>query len=548
MILATSIQVRKFHMETDMPIVLLTFTGFHDPFSKGLVGEEEQPGPIVTLVREFPFERVVLFSTPSTKSHSVATQDAIAQVRPNTTVAVEDVPLLDPTDYGEIRESIMSWMNRARPDDSNDEYWISIASGTPQMHVVWLTLVASGQLKARILNTRPPRYVTKDKPLISEVILAPHLRSLARISTQKSGSSNQLISDSEPLSSKTSTHLYEGEKFESLHPTTGGAEQSYDFGKAAQAVGIVGDHPEFLKVLEKASLLAPTKYPVLILGETGTGKELLARFIHHLSKRPTDKFIPLNCAAIPKDLVESTLFGHKKGSFTGAYEDRKGKFDAAHMGTLFLDELGELPAEVQAKFLRVLQDGIVEPIGEAKGHRVDVRVIAATNIDVERAIRIGRLREDLYYRLKVGVCRLPALSERRSDIQKIALSVLERVNDSLRYPKRLSPDALAWLISHPWIGNVRDLENTIEGAAILTRGPEIGVSQLEMISGEPAVRSSTASLPEPSEGFSMPEFLSDTRRRLIERALQIAGGKQNLAAKLLGITPQALNKQINPGD
>jgi transcriptional regulator with PAS, ATPase and Fis domain len=145
----------------------------------------------------------------------------------------------------------------------------------------------------------------------------------------------------------------------------------------------------------------------------------LARFIHNLSKRPIDRLIPLNCAAIPKDLVESTLFGHKKGSFTGAHEDRKGKFDAAHGGTLFLDELAELPADIQAKFLRVLQDGIVEPLGEAKGHKVDVRVIAATNVDIDNAIRTGRLREDLYHRLKVGICHLPALRERRSDIQKI---------------------------------------------------------------------------------------------------------------------------------
>ena len=533
-----------------MSTVLLTFTGFHDPFSKGLVGEEEQPGPILTLVREMPFDRVILFSTPATTSQSAATQHAIAEVSVRTAVAVEDLPLLDPTDYGEIRESILSWINKAKREFANDEFWISIASGTPQMHVVWLALVASGHLNARILNTRPPRYVTKDKPLISEVSLAPDLRSLAGTSTWKFESLKRSISDSEPLSDTArigSLAVSDANDLRSMRLNAGGEEQLYEFGKAAQAVGIVGDHPDLLKILEKASLLAPTKFPVLILGETGTGKELLARFIHHLSKRPIDRFIPLNCAAIPKDLVESTLFGHKKGSFTGAHEDRKGKFDAANGGTLFLDELGELPAEIQAKFLRVLQDGIVEPVGEAKGHKVDVRVIAATNVDIEKALRTGRLREDLYYRLKVGVCRLPALSERRSDIQKIALSVLERVNESLRYPKRLSSDALAWVISHPWIGNIRDLENTIEGAAILTRGQEIGVPHLEMISDESVVRSSTTSLPEPSEGFSMPSFLSDARRRLIERALQIAGGKQNLAAKLLGITPQALNKQINPG-
>jgi transcriptional regulator with PAS, ATPase and Fis domain len=213
-----------------------------------------------------------------------------------------------------------------------------------------------------------------------------------------------------------------------------------------------------------------------------------------------------------------------------------------------LDELGELPVEVQPKFLRVLQDGIVEPIGEAKGHKVDVRIIAATNVDIEKAIRSGRLREDLFYRLKVGICRLPALRERRSDIQRIALYVLDRVNASVRHPKRFSREALAWLMSRPWAGNIRDLENTIEGAAILTAGPEIGVMQLDMVGGELSLGGSNPSLPEPEEGFSMPEFLSDMRRRLIVRALEIAGGKQNMAAKLLGITPQALSKQVNTGD
>jgi transcriptional regulator with PAS, ATPase and Fis domain len=246
--------------------------------------------------------------------------------------------------------------------------------------------------------------------------------------------------------------------------------------------------------------------------------------------------------------VESTLFGHKKGSFTGAHEDRKGKFEAANGGTLFLDELGELPMEMQPKFLRVLQDGVVEPVGESKGRKVDVRVIAATNVDIEKAIRTGKLREDLFYRLKVGICHLPALRERRSDIQKIALYVLERVNASVRHPKRFSREALAWLMARPWTGNIRDLENTIEGAAILTAGPEIGIAQLEMVGGESAFGRPDLSLPEPSEGFSMPEFLGDMRRRLIGRAMEIAGGKQNMAAKLLGITPQALSKQINAAD
>ncbi len=523
-----------------MPKVLLTFTGFHDPFSKGLVGEEEQPGPIVTIAREMHFDRVVLFSTPGTASHSSATKEALGIASPKTDVEVEDFPLIDPTDYEAIRKSLQAWIRKEAARKNKEEYFVSIASGTPQMHVTWLALVASGELEARILNTRPPRYVTKDKPLVSEVSVVPQQFPIASASVRRA-----MLAGPDTAASIPSGGMFCLSQQESV---SADEPMQPDFGKAAQTIGIIGDHPEFLKILQKASLLAPTRYPVLILGETGTGKELLARFIHHLSGRPADRFVPLNCAAIPKELVESTLFGHKKGSFTGAHEDRKGKFDAAHGGTLFLDELGELPIEIQPKFLRVLQDGVVEPVGEAKGHKVDVRVIAATNVDIEKAIRTGRLREDLFYRLKVGICQLPALRERRSDIQKIALYILERVNASVRHPKRFSREALAWLMARPWTGNIRDLENTIEGAAILTAGPEIGIAQLEMVGGDSAFGRSSQSLPEPAEGFSMPEYLGDMRRRLITRAMEIAGGKQNMAAKLLGITPQALSKQINAAD
>jgi DNA-binding NtrC family response regulator len=520
--------------------VLLTFTGFHDPFSKGLVGEEEQPGPIVTLAREMHFDRVVLFSTPGTASHSGTTKEALGIASPKTEVEVEDFPLIDPTDYEAIRKSLQAWIRKEAARKNKEEYFVSIASGTPQMHVTWLALVASGELVARILNTRPPRYVTKDKPLVSEVSVVPLQFPIASASVRRA-----MLAGPDTPASIPSGVMFCLSPQESV---SADEPMQPDFGKAAQTIGIIGDHPEFLKILQKASLLAPTRYPVLILGETGTGKELLARFIHHLSGRPADRFVPLNCAAIPKELVESTLFGHKKGSFTGAHEDRKGKFDAAHGGTLFLDELGELPIEIQPKFLRVLQDGVVEPVGEAKGHKVDVRVIAATNVDVEKAIRTGRIREDLFYRLKVGICQLPALRERRSDIQKIALYILERVNASVRHPKRFSREALAWLMARPWTGNIRDLENTIEGAAILTAGPEIGIAQLEMVGGDSAFGRSSQSLPEPAEGFSMPEYLGEMRRRLISRAMEIAGGKQNMAARLLGITPQALSKQINAAD
>jgi transcriptional regulator with PAS, ATPase and Fis domain len=295
--------------------------------------------------------------------------------------------------------------------------------------------------------------------------------------------------------------------------------------------------------LEQAAALADSKVPILILGATGTGKELLAKFVHRLSGRPYENFVALNCANIQKDLAESLLFGHKKGSFTGAVADQVGKFEQADGGTLFLDELGELPMAAQAKMLRVLQDGLVEPIGAKKPRKVDVRIVAATNQNLGRAIRQNEFREDLYYRLNVGEIRLPALRERRSDIPKIALHILDRINATIKRPRRLSQAALARLQGLAWPGNVRDLQNVIERSARLTRSDVIDADDL--IVTEPVAKDDPLSaLPEPVQGFSIEGFLGSARKQLVMRALGTAGGNQSEAARLLGISPQAVHKYL----
>jgi transcriptional regulator with PAS, ATPase and Fis domain len=295
------------------------------------------------------------------------------------------------------------------------------------------------------------------------------------------------------------------------------------------------------KALEMGSALAPATVPILILGETGTGKELFARLIHQLSGRSGASFVPLNCATIPKDLVESVLFGHRKGAFTGAVSDQTGVFDRADHGTLFLDEIGELPVSSQAKLLRVLEDGVVEPVGDKKSHKVDARIIAATNQDLGRSIKRGHFREDLYYRLNVGEIRLPPLRERKTDIPKLALHILDQVNATIRNPKRLSPNALARLENHVWPGNVRDLENVIERSARLAKQDLLDADDL-MISEPITYADPLAALPEPGEGFSLEEFVASARKQLILRAIELAQGNQSEAARLLGITPQAVHK------
>lgn len=487
---------------------LLTFTGFHDPYAVGLVGEEEQPGPILSLVAAKSFNRAVLFSTPNTEKNTAATQKALKSLYPGMDVEVRDFQLADPTDYVAILKGLRGHILKILESTPKTNYFISVASGTPQMHACWVLLAASGEIPAHILHVRPPRFVSKDRPLVSEVDLTTPEFPVVRSNFGSIG-----LAD----------------------------EELPDMTTAIKQIGIVGDHPAMWKALEIGATLAPSTAPILILGETGTGKELFARFVHRLSGRAGDRFVPLNCAAIPKDLVESILFGHKKGAFTGAVSDQIGKFDQADDGTLFLDELAELPLSTQAKLLRVFQDGLVEPLGEKKPHKVNVRVIAATNKSLGESIRAGQFREDLYYRLNVGEIKLPALRERKSDIPKIALHVLDRVNAGLKKPKRLSPSALSRLQSHSWPGNVRDLENVIERSVLLAKHDLLEADDL-LISEPVTYADPLAGLPEPDEGFSIEEYLASARKQLILRALESANGNQSEAARLLGITPQAVHK------
>jgi transcriptional regulator with PAS, ATPase and Fis domain len=287
------------------------------------------------------------------------------------------------------------------------------------MHACWFLLCASGEIAATILHVRPPRFVTKSRPLVSEVDIVDPQFPVVRVHR-----GCQMIGDETPV----------------------------DLMAGIQKVGIIGDHPLMNQAMETAALLAPSDAPVLVLGETGTGKELFSKLIHVLSTRSVKPFVAVNCAAIPENLVESLLFGHKKGSFTGAIADHPGKFDEANGGTLFLDELGELPLSAQVKLLRVLNDGMVETIGEGKPHKVDVRIVCATHQNLPDLVAAGRFRSDLYYRLNVGEVSLPSLQDRRSDIPKLALSILDRINSNQKRKNKLSTSALKRLQQHTWSG------------------------------------------------------------------------------------------------
>ncbi len=246
-----------------------------------------------------------------------------------------------------------------------------------------------------------------------------------------------------------------------------------------QFEGIIAKSPKMLKIFELIQIVAPTNATVLITGETGTGKEVVARAIHHQSNRRNKPFIATSCAALPESLLESELFGHEKGSFTGAVERKKGKFEAGHKGTLFLDEIGEINANTQVHLLRALEEKRITRIGSNEEILVDVRVITATNRDLRNMVLEGRFREDLYYRLKVVTINLPSLKERKEDILPLAEHFLQKyATENKKNVINLSPEVIEFMLHYSWPGNVRELENMIEHGVILSRGTAITLNEL----------------------------------------------------------------------
>jgi DNA-binding NtrC family response regulator len=299
---------------------------------------------------------------------------------------------------------------------------------------------------------------------------------------------------------------------------------------------LVGDSPPMRRLRDIIAKVAPTGCPVLIEGESGTGKELVAAAIHRLSPRARGPFIPVNCSAIPADLIESELFGHVRGAFTGAVSDSSGLFRGANDGSLFLDEIVELPTTLQAKLLRVLQDMEVRPVGATKSIPVDVRVVAATNRDLEQAMAQGALRQDLYYRLDVVRVSLPPLRERREDIPALVHHFIRRFNAKLRRTVRgISPEALAALVTHDFPGNVRELENIVERAFAMGVPDQITLADLPTLGRAPVVAMA-------DEG-SVPK-LEQVERELIFKALAVFNDDKAAAAEALGISRRTIYRRL----
>ncbi len=304
---------------------------------------------------------------------------------------------------------------------------------------------------------------------------------------------------------------------------------------------IVGQSAKMRAIFDLIQTIAPQTSRVLITGESGTGKELVARAIHENSLRAQQPFITINCGAFPDTLLESELFGYVKGAFTGANDNRQGLFQAAHGGTLFMDEIGNMSLTMQVKLYRVLQEGKVRPVGSTEEIDVDVRIIAATNKEFEKEIAEGRFREDLYYRLSVIPIQLSSLRERREDIPLLARHFLERFRTSMEKPiQSISPEAMRRLEAYDWPGNVRELENTMERAVALETGTEISLQVLpDRIAGyspDTALGMGNLAQTIPPEGIDFEMKIAEVERRYLQAALERAGGVRTRAAEMLKIT------------
>ncbi len=499
---------------TEIPTILMSFNGNQDPFASS--GSE---GPVLSLVSEKKWDKVILFYTSANEEKAMQTKAEILARAPSVEVIPIVFPIEDPTDYRSILDGLREGF--AEIHESGAQYYISASSGTPAMHACWLLLASSGEIPARVIQTRNPRYIREGQERVTEI--DPRERFFPVV--------EQRIA------------------MKSLPPLNDDIFQA-----ALQKAGIIGSHPDLREALEVAAKVARTDETILVLGESGTGKELFARFIHEVSLRREKAFIPVNCGAIPENLIESELFGARKGAYTGASADKIGIFEAADGGSVFLDEIGDLPLHLQVKLLRTIENGEIQVVGAPQSKKVNVRIIAATNAAIQKAVADGRFREDLYYRISSFIIRLPTLNQRRTDIPVLSRHFFSHYRKKFQKDLELSQEAIFGLQNHHWKGNIRELRNIIKRLVLLTDGELIDGDDLQRALeidayGEEdrsacATDSDLFQLPEPREGFSLGQYLEQTRDQMIRKALEITGGNQKLAAKLLGMTGANISKHL----
>lgn len=512
--------------------ILFTFAGNRDPFNPEVVKGVFTDGPVLTLLTERSYAAVHIFTNPSSLPNAQRLQQEIAKRDGDVRTRIHNIDIPDPTDYEALFLN-MSARCRVILEEYRDQQpacFIATASGTPQMQTVWFLMAQSGIVPATLLKITPPRFLRPRQKAVSEIRLS--LATFPKITTP----SPEILDIAATCLRK---EKLEAERDEIIREFSG--------------LQMIGNSSALKQVMDTVKSAALYDTPILIQGETGTGKELVAKAIHFNSARKEEPLIVVNCAAIPETLVESELFGHEKGAFTGATQQKKGKFELADGGTIFLDEIGDMPLPAQAKILRVLQDKALMRVGGEKTIRANVRILAATNRNLAVCITDGKFREDLYYRLKVIDIAMPALRERTEDIALLVEYFLDRHNSRYRQQKQFSREAMRRILSHSWPGNIRELENAVERACVLSKGsvikeddlpPEIASSSSppSKSSGNTGQTNATA-IAIPLEGLDLDTHLHNLEKAYYEEAIKMKDGNREAAARLLNIKPHTFRKR-----
>jgi len=512
--------------------ILFTFAGNHDPYNPETVKGVFTDGPVLTLLAERSFHAIHIFTNPGSLPNAQRLQQEIAKRDGDVRTRIHNIDIPDPTDY----EALFLNMS-ARCREILEEYgdrqpacFIATASGTPQMQTVWFLMAQSGIVPATLLKITPPRFLRPKQKAVSKISLS--LENFPKIMPPS------------PETLDIAVTCLRKEKLE--------AERG-EFIREFSSLQMIGKSPSLMQVVDTIRSAALYDSAILIQGETGTGKELVAKAIHFNSARKGEPLIVVNCAAIPETLVESELFGHEKGAFTGATQQKKGKFELADGGTIFLDEIGDMPLPAQAKILRVLQEKEIMRVGGEKTIRADVRILAATNRNLAACITDGKFREDLYYRLKVIDIPMPALRERAEDISLLVEYFLDRHNARYRQKKQISREAMRRILSYSWPGNIRELENAVERAFVLSKGsvikeddlpPEITapLSPLPKSSGN-SDQTNAPAIAIPHEGIDLDAHLHNLEKAYYEEAIKMKDGNREAAARLLNIQPHTFRKR-----
>ena len=464
--------------------------------------EEVGNGPILGALKSLNFTEIYLLHDQNQTRKQV--DGYINWLTKHTPIVVNPIKctLRSPIDFADIYQAMNTQLSHLTTDNPDADISIHLSPGTPAMASVSVLLG-----KARY-NTR---FVRSTKEHGGEFVTIPFDISAEYIP--------QLIKKAD----KKLTQL-----------STSEAPLSAAFSD------IITQNPEMKRLIVKAEKIAVRDVPALIMGDSGTGKELFAKAIHNSSLRKDKAFITVNCGAIPKELIDSELFGHVKGSFTGATANKIGYFEEADGGTLFLDEFGELPADAQVRLLRVLQSGEITKVGDSRTKQVDVRVIAATNRNLSDEIAQGNFREDLFYRVAVGILTLPPLKDRVGDVALLADFLMDKINqEASSQPnyinKIISVKAKNIILNHSWQGNIRELHGTLLRASIWAEGDEISETDLQDAMIERVNNSTADTLVNIGSGVDIQEVLDDTRKKYITQALKQTAGNKKKAAKLLNI-------------